>query len=113
MKQITAIIQPHMLGKVEHALHALPHFPGYTLLRAKGHGRGRAAGHAYHATEWDLDEHNKVALFILSSDEFAPLIVEAIRQSAHTGLPGDGVIAVCAADEVLRIGSGERGDDAV
>lgn len=27
MKQITAIIQPHMLGKVEHALHALPHFP--------------------------------------------------------------------------------------
>ena len=36
MKQITAIIQPHMLSRVEHALHELPHFPGYTLLRAKG-----------------------------------------------------------------------------
>jgi len=34
MKQINAIIQPHMLNKVEHALHALPHFSGYTLLRA-------------------------------------------------------------------------------
>ncbi|MBE0615198.1 MAG: P-II family nitrogen regulator [Burkholderiales bacterium] len=113
MKQITAIIQPHMLGKVEHALHALPHFPGYTLLRAKGHGRGRADGHAYHPTEWDMDAHNKVALFILCSDEFASLIVEAIRQNAHTGLPGDGVIAVCEATELLRIGSGERGNDAV
>jgi nitrogen regulatory protein P-II 1 len=113
MKQITAIIQPHMLSKVEHALHALPHFPGYSLLRAKGHGRGRAAGHAYHPTEWDLDAHDKVALFILCSEPLAPLIVDAIRQSAHTGLPGDGVIAVCEASDVVRIGTGERGDDAV
>lgn len=113
MKQITAIIQPHMLGNVEHALHALPHFPGYTLLRAQGHGRGRAAGHAYRPTEWDLDEHDKVALFILCSDEFAPQLVEAIRIAAHTGLAGDGIIAVCEAAEVVRIRTGERGDDAV
>lgn len=113
MKQITAIIQPHMLSKVEHALHALPHFPGYTLLRAKGHGRGRATGHAYHPTEWDMDAHDKVALFILCADSLAPLVVEAIRRNAHTGLPGDGVIAVCEAGEVVRIGSGARGDDAV
>ena len=113
MKQITAIIQPHMLGKVEHALHALPHFPGFTLLRAKGHGRGRAAWHAYHPTEWDMDSHDKVALIILCADPLAPLIVDAIRQSAHTGLPGDGIIAVCEAGEVVRIRTGERGDDAV
>lgn len=113
MKQITAIIQPHMLGEVERALHALPHFPGFTLLRAKGHSRGRAAGHAYHTTEWDMDAHDKVALLVFCTQSLAPLIVDAIRKSAHTGLPGDGVIAVCEADEVLRIGSGERGDDAV
>jgi nitrogen regulatory protein P-II 1 len=112
MKQITAIIQPHMLGNVEHALHALPLFPGFTLLRVKGHGRGRAAGHAYHPTEWDMDTQDKVALFILCSDELAPLIVEAIRLGAHTGLPGDGIIAVCAATEVVRIRTGERGDSA-
>jgi nitrogen regulatory protein P-II 1 len=113
MKQITAIIQPHMLSKVEHALHALPHCPGFTLLRAKGHGRGRAAGHAYHPTEWDMDAHNKVAILILCSDALAPLVVDAIQKAAHTGLPGDGIIAVCQAGEVVRIGSGERGDDAV
>lgn len=113
MKQIIAVIQPHMLNKVEHALHALAHFPGFTLLRAKGHGRGRAAGHAWQPTEWDLDEHDKVALFIASSNELAPGIVEAIRQNAHTGLSGDGVIVVTEAAEVVRIRTGEHGDAAV
>jgi nitrogen regulatory protein P-II 1 len=113
MKQIIAVIQPHMLNKVEHALHALPHFPGFTLLRAKGHGRGRAAGHAWHPTEWELDEHDKVALFIASSDALAPQIVDAIERNAHTGLAGDGVIVMTEAVEVVRIRTGERGDAAV
>jgi nitrogen regulatory protein P-II 1 len=106
MKQIIAVIQPHMLGKVEHALHALPHFPGFTLLRAKGHAHGRVTG-------WDLDEHDELALFIVSSDNLAPKIVETIRQNAHTGLAGDGIIVVTEATEVVRIRTGERGDDAV
>ena len=113
MKQIIAVIQPHMLNKVEHALHALPHFPGFTLLRAKGHGRGRAPGHAWQPTEWDLDEHGKVALFVVSSDELAPQIVEAICSNAHTGLAGDGIITVSEATEVVRIRTGERGIDAI
>lgn len=113
MKQITAVIQPHMLTKVQHALHALPHCPGFTLLSAKGHSRGRAPGHAYHPTEQDMDLRARQALLIICSDALAPSIVEAIRRSAHTGLPGDGIIAVCDATEVVRIGTGERGDDAV
>lgn len=113
MKQIIAVIQPHMLNKVECALHALPHFPGFTLLRVTGHCRGRAPGHAWHATEWDLDEHKRVALLIWCSDALAAPIVEAIRQNAHTGLPGDGLIAVSEAAEVVRIGTGERDEHAV
>lgn len=113
MKQIIAVIQPHMLAKVEHALHALPRFPGFTLLSARGHGRGRAPGHAWQPTEWDLDEHGKAALFIVCADELAPQIVEAIRGSAHTGLAGDGIITVAEAMEVVRIRSGEHGEDAV
>jgi nitrogen regulatory protein P-II 1 len=113
MKQITAIIQPHMLGKVEHALRALPHFPGFTLLRAKGHSRGRAPGHAYDPAVWELDENDKVALYIVCSDELAPRVVEAIQRHAHTGLPGDGLIVTSEAAEVVRIRTGERGEDAV
>jgi nitrogen regulatory protein P-II 1 len=50
MKEITAIIQPHTLSRVMHALHALPHFPGLTLLDAHGQGRGRGAGGAFQPT---------------------------------------------------------------
>ena len=113
MKQITAIIQPHMLARVEHALHELPRFPGFTVQRAKGQGRGRAAGHAYHATEGDMNEHDKLVLLIFCSDQLAPQIVETIRASAHTGLPGDGLIAVNEVAQVVRIGTGEYGEDAV
>ena len=113
MKQITAVIQPHMLSKVEHALHELPRCPGFTLLSARGHGRGRAHGHAYQPTEQNMDARAKVALLIVCSDTLAPSIVDAIRRSAHTGLPGDGIIAVCEATEVVRIGTGEIGDNSV
>ena len=113
MKQIIAVIQPHMLSKVEHALHALPRFPGFTLLHAEGHSRGRAAGHAWKAVEGDLDTHDKVMLLIVSSDELAPRIVEIIRLNAHTGLAGDGIITVSEAVEVVRIRTGESDDAAV
>lgn len=113
MKQITAIIQPHMLTKVEHALHEMPHFPGFTLVRASGHGRGLAAGHAYHATESDMLEHDKLVLLILCSDQLAPQIIETIRRNAHTGLAGDGLIAVSEVAQVVRIRTGEHGEDAV
>ncbi len=112
MKQITAVIQPHMLAKVEHALHALPQSPGFTLLRAKGHGR-RAPGHPRRPTGWDFEEHDHIAIIVVCADEQAPRVVEAIRQGAHTGLSGDGIITVAEALEVIHIGTGERGDAAV
>lgn len=40
MKQIIAILPPHRLEKLEEALHHLPHLPGFTLFKAKGHSRG-------------------------------------------------------------------------
>ena len=112
MKQINAIIQPHMLNKVEHALHALPHFSGYTLLRAKGHARSITPDQTHHPLEWDLDEHDKIMLLIISSDEFAAQIVEVIRNNAHTGLPGDGLIWICDATQVIRIRTDERSKNA-
>ena len=60
-----------------------------------------------------MDEHDKLVLLILCSDQLAPQIVETIRGSAHTGLPGDGLIAVSDVGQVVRIGTGEHGEDAV
>ena len=83
MKQITAIIQPHMLEKVEHALTELKHFPGYTVLRGQGESRGREPGHAHHATEWGLGGHNHAVLIIVSPDDLVSLITDT-RSSGLT-----------------------------
>ena len=112
MKQIIAIVRPGVVEKVEHALHALEHFPGFTLVRVKGESRGRAAGHVYAPAEWNIEEHDNAMLLILCSDEVAPQAAQAIRQAARTGRPGDGVIAISEVAQVLRIGSDERGDAA-
>lgn len=113
MKQITAIIRPAVVERVEHALHELGHFPGFTMLRVKGESRGRAAGHAYTPSEWDLEEHDNIMMFIICADDFAPKVVDAIRRAAHTGRPGDGVIAVSEISEVVRIQTDEHGAAAV
>jgi nitrogen regulatory protein P-II 1 len=113
MKQIVAVIRPNMLERVEHALYALEHFPGITLLRVKGQSRGRAPGYRYQATEWDIEDHDREMLLTVCADEFAPQVVQTIREAAHTGLPGDGLIVVSEVSEVVRIRSHEHGESAV
>lgn len=113
MKQIIAIVQPHRLEQIEHALHGLEHLSGFTIFPAHGHSRGQGPHHAFAATEWNPDAHDRLVLMMFCPDEQVPTVVEAIRAAAHTGLPGDGLIAVSELADVLRIRSGERGDAAL
>lgn len=113
MKQIIAIIKPAAVERVEHALHELGHFPGFTLLHVRGESRGRAPGHAYAPAEWDFEEHDNVMMLMFCADEFASVVIDTIRNAAHTGRPGDGVIAVSEVSEMVRIRTDERGAAAV
>ncbi|MDP2681274.1 MAG: P-II family nitrogen regulator [Deltaproteobacteria bacterium] len=113
MKEIKAIIHPHIVSKVVRALHEIAHFPGFTLLDARGQGRGRGTGGAYVVTEDDIDYHRKVVMVIVCSDEIAPALTEAIRSAAHTGIKGDGIITIGNLSEVVRIRTGEQNDLAV
>ena len=113
MKEIKAILQPHMLSRVVRALHALPHFPGFTVADARGQGRGRGAGGSFKITEDDIDYHRKVVLEIACSDDLASSIAETVRQAAHTGQQGDGLILIRDLEGVIRIRTGERQEQAV
>jgi nitrogen regulatory protein P-II 1 len=113
MKEIKAILQPHIITKVVRALHALPHFPGLTLSEARGQGRGRGAGGSFKLTEDDIDYHRKVILEVVCNDDLAASIAETIRQAAHTGNKSDGIIIVSELGEVIRIRTGEKQDQAV
>ena len=113
MKEIKAFIQPHVLGRVVQALHALPHFPGISVSDMVGQGRGRGAGGAFRMTEEQIFFHPKKLIEVVCADDLAPSIVEAIRSAAHTGHAGDGLIVVTDISGAVRIRTGEQSDAAI
>ena len=113
MKEIKAIIQPHMLTKVMDALHALPHFPGVTVSDCLGQGRGLGSGGQYVATEQTIDFAKRTKLELFCADHHAEELIRVIQHSAHTGNPGDGVIMVADLPRVVRIRTGQEQAEAV
>lgn len=113
MKEIKAVIQPHMLAKVMDALHNCEHFPGVTISDCQGQGRGRGKHRQFEATADTVFYAKKVRLEIICSDAACDHLLGLVRNAAHTGNPGDGIIAVADVIRVARIRTGEEQDDAV
>ena len=113
MKEIKAIIQPHMLSRVLEALHGLPHFPGVTVSDCHGQGRGRGEGGHFEAREATIYFAKKTKLEMFCADAVCDEIVNVIQQAAHTGNAGDGVIMVADLPRVVRIRTGQEQNDAV
>jgi nitrogen regulatory protein P-II 1 len=113
MKEIKAILHPHMVEKVIRALRRIRPFPGVTLVEARGQGRGSGPDQAFAMTEDDIDLHDKVLLIVVCREDVVDGIVETISRAARTGRRGDGIILVSETAEVIRIRSGERDDSAV
>lgn len=113
MKEIKAIIQPHMLTKVMDALHAVPHFPGATVSDCQGQGRGRGTSGQFEATQESVFFKKMTKLELFCADAACDDLVEVIQVAAHTGNPGDGVIIVADLPRVVRIRTGAEQDEAV
>lgn len=112
MKAITAVVRAHLLDRVLHALERCEHFPGVTISACHGESRGRGAGGAYRA-EPDLSGPEMTRLEIFCRDEHYTTFTEVIKEAAHTGNPGDGVIGVTDLVKAWRIRSGEINEAAV
>lgn len=113
MKEIKAIIRPHILSKVMEALHALPHFPGVTVSDCQGQGRGRGTGGRYEATEETIYFAKMTKLELFCEDGICDQIVDTIRRAAHTGSPDDGLIAVVDLSRILSIRTGDEQEQAI
>ena len=98
MKEIKAIIKPFMLEKVVDALRGIHGLPGITI----------SAAHSLSAERGTFDQFTKTKLEIIVADGAVDAVVEAIRQSAHTGNAGDGSIFVIAVEQSIKIRTGER-----
>ena len=112
MKKIEAIIKPFKLDEVKEALHEVG-LQGITVLEAKGFGRQKGHTELYRGAEYVVDFLPKVKLEIICTDDMVDRAVEAIINAARTGRIGDGKIFVSSIDEVIRIRTGERGENAI
>jgi nitrogen regulatory protein PII len=112
MKRIDAIIRPHHLEDVKNRLIGIG-VEGITVSEVRGFGRQKGHTEVYRGTEYAVDLLPKIQLTILTSDEQAPKILDAITEGARTGKIGDGKIFVTALEEVIRIRTGDRGDAAL
>lgn len=112
MKLITAIIKPFKLDEVKEALHAVG-LQGMTVLEAKGFGRQRGHTELYRGAEYIVDFLPKLKIEVVCSDGQLEEALAAISKAAQTGKIGDGKIFVSEISEVIRIRTGETGDQAI
>ncbi len=112
MKKIEAIIKPFKVDDVKDALTAIG-IEGMTLTEVKGHGRQKGHTELYRGAEYVVDFLPKVKLEIVVAADQADAAIEAIRQAAATGKVGDGKIFVTDIEQVVRIRTGERDEDAI
>ncbi|MFV0430914.1 MAG: P-II family nitrogen regulator [Alphaproteobacteria bacterium] len=112
MKKIEAIIKPFKLDEVKDALQEIG-LTGITVIEAKGFGRQKGHTELYRGAEYVVDFLPKVKLEVVVNDELLEKAIEAITQTAYTDRIGDGKIFVSEILDVIRIRTGERGEDAV
>jgi len=112
MKKIEAVIKPFKLDEVKEALTGLGVY-GMTVSEVKGFGRQKGHTEVYRGAEYVIDFLPKVKVEVVVDDEMVEKVVEVIVQSAKTGRVGDGKIFIIPVEDVIRIRTGERGQDAI
>lgn len=111
MKYVVAIIQPHKLEEVKHALESVEvHL--MTVSNVLGRGRQKGFTEIYRGSK-EIGLLKKVKLEIAVNENFVEPTLEAISKGALSGNPGDGKIFVLDLHDVVRIGTGERGGEAI
>ncbi len=112
MKLVTAIIKPFKLEDVRNALENFG-IQGMTITEVKGFGRQKGHTELYRGAEYVIDFLPKLKIEIAVSDDRLDEIVQAIQESASTGKIGDGKIFVSSLENVIRIRTGEVGEEAL
>jgi nitrogen regulatory protein P-II 1 len=112
LKKVEAIIKPFKLDEVKEALNEIG-IQGITVSEVKGFGRQKGHTELYRGAEYVVDFIPKIKMEIIAADDVVAKVVETIEQAAKTGRIGDGKIFVTPVEEVVRIRTGERGEDAL
>jgi nitrogen regulatory protein PII len=112
MKMIEAIVQPFKLDEVKKALVEIG-VKGMTIMEVQGFGRQQGVHEFYRGAEYTSDFVPKVRIEVYIADNQVPRVIETIRSVAKTGSVGDGKIFVSDLSHVMRIRTGETGENAL
>ena len=112
MKMVTAIVKPFKLDEVREALSAIG-VQGITVTEVKGFGRQKGHTELYRGAEYVVDFLPKVKIEAAVDEAIRDRVIEAIETAARTGKIGDGKIFVTSLEQVIRIRTGETGQDAL
>ena len=112
MKKIEVIIKPFKLEDVKDTLTQMG-ITGMTVSDVKGYGRQQGHSELYRGAEYIVDfiAKTKIELIVKASEVNA--VTRAISESAKTGKIGDGKIFVSSVEDVIRIRTGETGEEAI
>jgi nitrogen regulatory protein P-II 1 len=109
---VTAIIKPFKLEDVKEALRGAGVL-GLTVSEIQGYGRQGGKTEAFRGSEYKVEFVPKVMIEVLVDTAAVDKVVDVIAESARTGKIGDGKIWAVPVDRVMRIRTGELGDDAL
>ncbi len=112
MKKVEAVIKPFKLEEVKEALSNVG-IKGMTVIEVKGFGRQKGHKELYRGAEYEIEFLPKVKIEVVVPDGELESVIEAIVSSARTGRLGDGKVFVTPVEEVIRIRTGERGEEAI
>jgi nitrogen regulatory protein P-II 2 len=112
MKMITAIIKPFKLDDVREALSEIG-IQGLTVSEVRGFGRQKGHTELYRGAEYVVDFLPKIKMEIGTPEDRVESVIETIAKTVNTGKIGDGKIFVTNVEQVIRIRTGETGQDAL
>jgi len=112
MKKIEIITRPFKLDEVKAALTELG-IQGMTVSDVRGFGRQRGHKEVYRGAEYQVDFVPKVKIEVVVADDLLAPALQAVQKAARTNQIGDGKIFISTVDDVVRIRTGETGDEAI
>lgn len=112
MKLVTAIVKPFTLTDIKESLENVG-VRGMTVTEVQGFGQQKGHTEVYRGAEYAVDFVSKIKIEVVVSDDLYSDVIEAIISASRTGKIGDGKIWVTPVDEVARVRTAERGEDAV
>ena len=109
---VTAIIKPFKLEEVKEAMRSAGML-GLTVTEVQGYGRQKGKTETWRGAEYAIDFVPKVRVEVIVESSLVDKVIEILADTARTGKIGDGKIWAYELDRLVRVRTGERGDDAI